>query len=174
MTNFHDLLINRHSIRKYTDEKISGEDVKLIMEAALMAPSSKRSKPWEFLLVEDKEKLEAISHCRQFGAGPIANCSLAILVMANPEITDTWIEDASIAASYIQIQAHALGLGSCWIQIRARFTDSDIPAEDYIRSIVDIPGELQILCAITVGHKDEERKPFDLDKLDWDKVHIAH
>lgn len=173
MKSFHDLLVNRHSIRKYTDEPISAEDVKTIMEAALMAPSSKRSMPWEFILVDDKEVLTKLSKCRDFGATPLGRCSLAILVCANPEISDAWIEDASIAAIIMQLQAEALGLGSCWIQIRGRFTEQAETSQDYISNLISIPGEQQILCAIAIGHKGEEKKPFDVDNLAWDKVHIA-
>lgn len=173
MESLHELLIRRHSIRKYTDESISADNVKTILEAALMAPSSKRSMPWEFVLVDDKEKLQEISKCRSFGSAPIAKCSLAVLVCANPETSDAWVEDASIAAVLMQLQAEDLGLGSCWVQIRNRFTADDESSQDYIRNIISIPEELQIVCAITLGHKDEERKPFDLEKLKWEKVHIA-
>ena len=51
---FHDMLFTRHSIRKYTDEPIDGEHVKLLLEAALLAPSGKSVRPWEFVVVEDK------------------------------------------------------------------------------------------------------------------------
>lgn len=173
MGNFHDLLVKRHSIRHYTNEPISGEDVEKILQAALMAPSSKRTTPWEFLLVEDKEKLQELSKCRDFGTLPLANCSLAIFVMANPEITDTWVEDAAIAAVLMQLQAEDLGLGSCWVQIRNRYTKDNEPSQNFISDIISIPGEQQILCAITLGHKAEEKKPFNLEKLKWEKVHIA-
>lgn len=72
MENMHELLLHRHSIRKYTGEPIPPEDVKQILEAALMAPSSKRSMPWEFVLVEDKATLEELSFCKDMGAKPIA------------------------------------------------------------------------------------------------------
>ena len=173
MSNFHDLIVRRHSIRRYTDEPISADDVTTILQAALMAPSSKRTMPWEFLLIEDKEKLQELSKCREMGTLPLANCSLAIFVMANPEITDAWIEDASIAAAYMQLQAEDLGLGSCWVQIRNRYTAVGESAQDFISGIVSLPPEQMILCAITLGHKAEERKPFDLEKLKWEKVHIA-
>lgn len=58
MENFHELLINRRSIRKYTDEKVDAQDVKLILEAALTAPSSKSGRSWQFVVVEDREMLE--------------------------------------------------------------------------------------------------------------------
>ncbi|MCP9611768.1 nitroreductase family protein [Coprobacter sp. LH1063] len=65
MGNIHELLQNRRSIRKYTEEPLSPEQVKLILEAALMAPSSKRSTGWEFVVVEDKLQLEKLSYCKK-------------------------------------------------------------------------------------------------------------
>lgn len=173
VAQFHEMLVQRHSIRKYTDQPISAEAVKTIIEAALMAPSSKRCTPWEFLLVDNKEILEKLSHCREFGAGPIAKCSLAVFVMADPQKSSAWIEDCAIAATYIQLQAEALGLGSCWIQMRGRFDKDNNDSADLIRELLDIPGEQQVECIIVLGHKDEVRRPVDPDKLLWEKVHIG-
>ena len=168
---FHDMLFTRHSIRKYTDEPIDGEHVKLLLEAALLAPSGKSVRPWEFVVVEDKEVLAKMSECRPFGSGPVAKCKLAIVVCGDPGKTDVWVEDCTIAATYIQLQAEALGLGSCWIQMRGRFDNND--SADLIRELLDIPGEQQVECIIVLGHKDEVRRPVDPDKLLWEKVHIG-
>ena len=102
---FHDMLFTRHSIRKYTDQPIDGEQVKLLLEAALLAPSSKSARPWEFVVVEDKETLEKMAESKPFGAAPLKKCVLAIVVCADPFKSDVWVEDASVAATYIQLQA---------------------------------------------------------------------
>ena len=170
---FHDMLFTRHSIRKYTDEPIDGEHVKLLLEAALLAPSGKSVRPWEFVVVEDKEVLAKMSECRPFGPGPVAKCKLAIVVCGDPGKTDVWVEDCTIAATYIQLQAEALGLGSCWIQMRGRFDKDNNDSADLIRELLDIPGEQQVECIIVLGHKDEVRRPVDPDKLLWEKVHIG-
>ena len=170
---FHDMLFTRHSIRKYTDEPIDGEHVKLLLEAALLAPSGKSVRPWEFVVVEDKEVLAKMSECRPFGSGPVAKCKLAIVVCGDPGKTDVWVEDCTIAATYIQLQAEALGLGSCWIQMRGRFDKDNNDSADLIRELLDIPGEQQVECIIVLGHKDEVRRPVDHDKLLWEKVHIG-
>lgn len=60
MTDFHDLIVNRRSIRKYTADEVSAEDVKTLMEAALMAPTSKSSRPWQFVLVEDSADRKSV------------------------------------------------------------------------------------------------------------------
>ena len=172
MKTFHELLKSRRSIRKYTDEALSPEDVRLILEAALMAPSSKRSTGWEFIVIEEKEKLEKLSYCKEFGAKPIAGAAMAVVVLADPLKSDVWIEDASIASILMQLQAEDLGLGSCWIQIRNRLTENGQSAEDYIREMLGIPYQIQVLSVITFGHRNEERKPFDEEKTMWEKVHI--
>lgn len=174
MKSLHDLLIHRRSIRKYTQEALSPEAVKTILEAGLLAPSSKRCTPWEFIAVEDKETLARLSECKTSGAKPIAGAALAIVVTADMTLTDTWIEDASIAAILMQLQAADLGLGSCWIQVRGRFGAMDEPAEDFVRETLGIPEEMGVLCILSIGHKDEERKPFDEEKMMWEKVHIGN
>lgn len=172
MDNFHELLTRRHSIRKYTKDSISPDDVRLILEAALMAPTSKNSQPWQFIVVEDRKTLEMLSQCKDSGAMPIARCSLAVVVAADPMKSDAWIEDATIAATLIHLQAEDLGLGSCWIQIRGRFHDDDQPADDYVKAVLNMPSELQVECIVTLGHKDEARKPFNPEKMMWERIHI--
>lgn len=173
MNNFNDLLMNRRSIRKYTDETLSPESVKLILEAGLLAPSSKRGTPWEFIAVEDKDTLARLAECKTAGAVPVARAALAIVVAADMTRSDAWVEDASIAAILMQLQASELGLGSCWIQVRNRFGADNMPAEEYVREVLGIPEHMGILCILSIGHKDEERKPFDKEKMMWEKVHIG-
>lgn len=172
MESLHELLIRRHSIRRYQDREISAEDVKNIMEAALLAPSSKSVRPWQFVLVDDKDTLAKLAACKANGTRPISSCALAIVVTASPEKTDMYIEDMSIAAAYMQLQATALGLGACWIQVRNRFTEDNEDAQDIVRELLGIPHDMIVECIVTVGYPDEERRPVDPSKLLWEKVHI--
>lgn len=173
MDNLSALLHQRRSIRKYKDTAISPDMVKSLMEAALMAPSSKRSTPWEFVLVEDKDTLVALSKSRKSGSAFVDKAPLVIVVIADTEKTDVWVEDASIAASYIQLQAEETGLGSCWVQVRARQTADAEDTDAYIRRLLDIPEKYGVLCMIAVGMKDEEKKPFNDEYLQWEKIHIG-
>ena len=173
MENFHELLINRRSIRRYTDQSVDPEQVRLILEAALMSPSSKSVRPWQFVVVEEKEMLEKLSQCKANYATSIASAPLAIVVTADTTRSDIWAEDASIAAILMQLQAADCGLGSCWVEVYQRFTADGIPSDEYVREQLGIPEEFGVLCIITIGHKDEERKPVNTDKLQWEKVHIG-
>lgn len=171
MESLHDLLLRRHSIRRYTTSEVDAEQVKCVIEAALLAPSSKSVRPWEFVVVERREDLERLAACKANGTRPIATCPLAVVVCADPERSDMCIEDMSIAAAYMQLQATALGLGACWIQVRNRFTADGEDAQDIVREILDIPHNMIVECIVTLGHPDEERRPVDPAKLLWEKVH---
>ncbi len=171
--DFHQLLFNRHSIRKYKDEALDAESVKQIIEAGLLAPSSKSSRPWQFVIVEDKATLKVLSKCKSAGALPIAGASMAIIICADPERSDVFIEDCSVAATFIQLQAAALGIGSCWIQIRDRYDSSNQPAQNLIKETLNIPDYLQVVQVVTLGISDETRRPVDPSKLLWEKVHLG-
>ncbi len=172
MEKFSELIKSRRSTRKFTEEELSQEQVELLMRAALMSPSSKRTNSWHFVVVDDKEMLQKLSQCKENGASFIADAPLAIVVMADPMLSDVWVEDASIASLMIQLQAEDLGLGSCWVQVRERFTADGISANEVVHDLLDIPLQLQVLSIIAVGHKGQERKPFNEDNLQWEKVHI--
>jgi len=173
MESFHQLALSRRSIRRYTDQSINADDVKLILEAGLLAPTSKSSRSWQFVCVDDPDMLTRLAECKPMGAAPVSRCKLAIVVAGNPELSDPWIEDASIAASYMQLQAEDLGLGSCWIQVRGRFTADGIPSEEYVQELLGMPGELPVVCILTFGYKDETRREVDPSKLLWERVHIG-
>lgn len=173
MNKFQDLITRRRSIRKFTDELLKPEEVELLLKAALKSPSSKSKNPWQFIVVEDKEQLIKLSKCKATGSKPIENCVLGIIVLADPLTSNVWIEDSSIASIMIQLQAEDLGLGSCWIQIRERFTPDNESASEYIKDMFDIPLQLEVLSVIAIGHKNQERPPFDEEKLQWEKVHIG-
>ena len=172
MEQFSDLIKNRRSMRKFTDQELTQEEVVALLKAALMAPSSKRSNCWQFIVVDDKDMLEKLSHCKEMGAAFLADAAMAVVVMAGPLASDVWIEDASIASIMIQLQAEDLGLGSCWIQVRERFTATGMPSGEYVHTLLDIPLQLQVVSIIAVGHKGMERKPFNEEHLQWEKIHI--
>lgn len=173
MDNLHQLLLQRHSIRRYTGLPVDSDAVKTILEAALLAPTSKNARPWQFVVVEDKETLTRLAECKQFGAKPVASAAFAVVVTVNPALSEVYIEDASVAAIMMHLQAADLGLGSCWIQVRGRFAADGEPSENVVRELLAIPDDMVVECIVTFGHIDEQRKPVDPEKLLWEKVHIG-
>ncbi|SEF47986.1 nitroreductase family protein [Parabacteroides chinchillae] len=173
MGNFTTLIKNRRSTRKFTEELLSPEQVELILKAALMSPASKRSNPWQFVVVEDKEMLKKLAACKKNGSSFLEGCALAVVVLANVMESDVWIEDTAVASIYMQLQAEDLGLGSCWCQIRNRQTEDDMDSSQYVRNLFNIPYQLEVLSIIGFGYKDQARKPFDESHLQWEKIHLG-
>ncbi|MHC6179959.1 nitroreductase family protein [Clostridium sp. JNZ X4-2] len=166
-----ELLKKRRSIRKYTSQKIQKEKIIKIIQSGLLSPSSKNSKPWEFIVVEDKAKLQKLSFTKP-GAAFLKNAALGIVVLGNSELSDVWIEDASIASVLMHITAEAEGLGSCWIQVRNRKYNDNITSEDYVRQILNIPSNINVLSIISIGYAAQTPSPADLEKLQYGKVYL--
>lgn len=157
-------------MRKFLPERPTEDEVRTILRAALMSPSSKGLHSWEFAIVDDAEKLQQLSQCKAQGSDFLQGAPMAIVVMARPDVSDVWIEDASVASTMILLQAEDLGLGSCWIQVRERKDAEGRDAEENVRRILGIEPSLRILSIISLGYKGMERKPFNEERLLWDKV----
>jgi len=167
---FFSLLKNRRSIRKYKIQEIEKDKIKNLMKAVLLSPSSKGGNPWEFIFVNDKELLAKLSKSKPRGSAFLANAPLGIVVIADPDKSDVWIEDASIATTFILLAAEAIGLGACWIQIRKRKYSETINSEEYIRSILSIPDNRRVLAIVAVGYPDETKEPRQEGILEYDKI----
>jgi nitroreductase len=168
---FLSLIQRRRSIRKFKEKPVETEKIDVLMEAALRSPSSRGFNPWEFVAVTNNGLLEKLSTAKPHGASFLKNAPLGIVVCADPEKCDVWVEDASIASIFIHLAAESLGLGSCWIQIRERMHDRTATAQSYIRGLLNIPKNLNIVSIVAVGYPDE-KKPFHRKQdLQYKKVH---
>ncbi len=164
-------LKSRRSIRKFTDKEVEKEKLDVILKSALLSPSSRSRRPWEFITVTDKELLKKLSKCREYGSQFLAEAALGIVVIADTEACDVWIEDASLASIIIQLSAHDLGLGSCWIQVRERSHNINKTAEDYIKEALSIPEKYSVENIIAMGYPAENKKPYKEEDLLYDKIH---
>jgi len=167
-----ELLKKRRSIRKYKENRLEKEKVDKLIKAALFSPSSKNRRPWEFIIVDDKDLLNKLSQSKQHGAGFLKNAALGIIVLADPEQCDVWIEDTSIASIILHLTAASLNLGSCWIQLRERWHNSSVTAEEYVRKVLNIPEKYKVESIIAIGYPNEQRPPHDESDLQYEKVHL--
>jgi nitroreductase len=168
---FYDLLKSRRSIRKFQHKEVEKEKIDTILKSALLSPSSRARRPWEFIAVTDKELLNKLSGCREHGSQFLADAPLGIVVIANPEVCDVWVEDASIASIITQLSAQSLDLSSCWIQVRERFYSGDVKAEDYIKEVLGIPPQYRVECMVAIGYPAEEKSTYDDNELLYGKIH---
>ena len=172
MNNLLELMINRRSVRKYSDVLVTDEQIKTITTAALLSPSGHSKYPCEFIVVKDRETLEKMSHCRVAVAKMLNNASCAIVTIADKNKADTVIEDSAISMMNMHLMAASLGLGSCWIQLRSRDAEDGTNSEDYIRSVLNIPDHYLCHAILSIGSLEKTPKPHDINKLNFDKIHF--
>ena len=110
----------RRSVRTYTEEAVTEEKLTCILQAGLLSASGKAIRPWEFIVVRNKEALKIMSQCRVTGSKMLASADCAIVVLGDEEKSDVWVEDCSVAMANMHLMADSLGVGSCWIQGRLR------------------------------------------------------
>jgi nitroreductase len=166
-----DMLLARRSCRKFEDKAVEAEKKEKLLQAAQLAPSGKSTRPWEFIVIENRETLQKLGDCRSPSQPFLPETPLAIVVLADTQKTDTWIEDAAIASIVIQLEAEALGLGSCWVQIRLRESNQGMSSEAYVRKLLRIPEHMAVLSIIAVGYPKGIRLAHRLDEVDRAKIH---
>jgi len=167
---FIDLLRLRRSIRKYQAQPVEKEKIDLLIEAALRAPSSRGFNPWEFVVVEDPEILVQLSKAKPHGAAFLANAPLAIAVCCDPEKSDVWVEDVSIATIILHLAATDLGLGSCWIQLRQRNYDETTTAGQYAARLLGLRDGQEVSAVLAVGYPAQQPAPHPQSDLQRDKI----
>jgi len=167
---FLSLVRNRRSIRRYADKPIEAEKIDQLLEATLRPPSSNNRKPWEFVVVTDKDLLAQLSEAKPHGATFLKDAALGIVVCADPQICDVWVEDASIAAAFIHLAAASLDLGSCWIQIRKRDHAEGRTASERVAELLGLPDQLEVEAIIAVGYPAEEKAPHPKESLPFEKI----
>ena len=168
---FLDLVTRRRSIRRFLQKPVAPEAVAQLVEAALRAPSSRGFNPWQFVVVEDRERLASLARCKPHGAAFLKEAPLGIVVCADPQRSDVWVEDAAIATIFLHLAAASLGLGSCWVQIRKRMHTESQPAGAYVADLLGLPAGLEVAAIMAIGYPAEDKPPHPFASLTYDKVH---
>ncbi|MBR3756174.1 MAG: nitroreductase family protein [Firmicutes bacterium] len=169
--NLLEIMKHRRSVRKYTEEKIDEDKLQQILAAALMAPSGRAIRPWEFVVVRDKETLTKLSKAREHGAEMLAGADCAVLVFGDESKTDVWTEDCSNAMAHMYLMASSLGVGCCWIQGRLRKMEDGTLTEDYVRGLLGVPAGYRLEAIMSLGMPAERPEPYQVDNLPWEKIH---
>jgi len=168
---FMSLIRNRRSVREYTGQPVEKEKIDALVETALRAPSSRSVNPWEFIVITDKALLEKLSLSKPHGSAFLKHAPLGIVVCGDTEKSDVWVEDTAIASIFLHLAAEALGLGSCWIQIRSRMYDDNCSAGEHIAGLLDLPPRLTVESIIAVGYPEQKNAPHARETLQYEKIH---
>ena len=114
MSEVLDAIFNRRSIRSYTEQPVSREQLDILMKAGQAAPSAMNQQPWYFVAIQRKEMIEELASLLNVEEDPYYNAPLLIVVFADKKAYSP-VTDAALAMGNMMLAAQALGLGSCWI-----------------------------------------------------------
>lgn len=167
-----ELMMNRRSVRNYTGEKIPQEKLEQILQAGLLSASGRNRRPWELIVIQDKDTLLQLSKSRAHGASMLEDAGCAVVVVADPEKTDVWTEDCSIVMSNMHLMADSLGVGSCWIQGRLREAADGRTTEEYIKELLSVPDNYSLEAILSLGVLTEHPEEHRLEDLPMEKIHM--
>ena len=164
-----DLILKRRSVRQYLKKEVEETVLKDILSAGLLAPTGMNKKPCRFYVIKKKETLEALSTVKPAGAAMLKEAPVAIAVVVDEERTDTWVEDSSIALSFMQLEAADKNLGSCWVQIRLRTNEGE-SSEEKVQKLLNLSDKDRVVGILALGYPEKEVKAHSLEEIDWSKV----
>jgi nitroreductase len=162
-------IFTRRSIRKFTGEPISEENMQTLLKAGFSAPSAHNSQPWHFVVVKNPASLEYIAEAHPY-AKMLPKAGSCIIVCGDNNVQKAkgfLVEDCSAAIQNILLAAHGLGLGAVWCGL--------YPAPELtqiIATTIKLPDHIDPIGMVVVGHKAEDREPasrFDNAKIHYDQ-----
>ena len=168
MNDFLDVFYRRRSIRKFTEESVSREDLINLLKAGMSGPSGMNAQPWEFVVITEKDILTKFRKNLMFAkmTAPAVICVLGSKRMQTNRAGDKfWVQDCSAATENILLAATAMGLGAVWIGIHPVHL-----FERQVKSILNLPAGVTPLNLIMVGHPAEEkesRTQYDAKRVHW-------
>lgn len=156
----------RRSIRKYTQEAVSGEDALALLKAAMQAPSARNQQPWQFVTIRDAAMREIISKASPY-TGMARESPLVIIVCGDLSLAsapDFWPQDCAAAVENLLLAARGKNLGAVWCGI--------YPAQervDYLKKALSLPENIIPFALVCVGHTD--LKFHNIDRFKPERVH---
>lgn len=159
-------IFERRSIRKYTDEPVSDADLKDLLRAAMAAPSTKNSQPWEIIVVRERALIDEITKVHPYSK-MLSGAPIAIIICGDMkrDYAGNWVQDCSAATQNLLLEAQYKGLGAVWLGVYANKV-----IIKGLRKIFMIPEDITPLNVISVGHPAETKEPSD--RYDEGKVHL--
>ena len=158
-------IFSRRSIRKYTNQEITDDILHQILKAGMNAPTARNLKPFEFIIVRNKEILERLSNTKK-NSYFVKDSNVTIIVLAK-ELSEFWQQDLGAVTQNMLLQATEFDIGSCWVGIAPNEN-----YEQYIKERLDIPEDIRVFSMISLGYPGEVKEKNDNyyeDKVHYDK-----
>lgn len=149
--NVNDAIRTKRAVRLFTDTPVPHEVIVAILDAGRRSQSSKNTQPWQFIVVQGREKLQALSQTGQF-AGHLAGAAFAVVLAGQKDTGWNWY-DLGQASAYMQLAAWEHGVGSCI---------ANIYEPDQARAILGVPPDWSVNCALSFGYPSPDFVPLKL------------
>lgn len=147
-------IMSRRSIRKFKDTPVTDDQIKILLEAAMQAPSAGDGRPWHFVITKDRQKLNAIADKIDDGNNMFKEAQAAIMIVGDKSkegFPGFYPQDCSCAAQNLQLAAHDLGLGTVWIALW-----SVTPRINGIKEVISIPNDMEPFAIFPLGLPAED------------------
>jgi len=157
----------RRSIRKFGPGDITDEQVRRLLGAAMTAPSAGNAQPWQFVVVTDRAKLDAVPDINRYAA-MARQAPMGILICGDPSLEKYpgyWVQDCAAATQNLLLAARGLGLGAVWTGL--------YPMEDRViafRALLGLPSHVVPMSFIVLGHPAQKHEY--LDRYEQGRVHL--
>lgn len=161
-------IFSRTSVRSFENRLVEKGKIEKLLQAAMAAPSAMNQQPWEFYVVNDMNKLEALAKVSPY-AGPIGKATVAIvpcIAKDRLQLIEYGEIDLSIASENILLEAQHQELGAVWIGIA--------PHKERMEQVADVlhmPERLSPFAVIPVGYPLEKKQ--QENRYDASRVHYA-
>ncbi len=160
-------IFTRRSIRKFTNQPVEPEKVDKLLRAAMQAPSAANQQAWEFIVVQDKEKLAKVAETSPY-AKPATGSAVTFVLLADEnkmKVPTGWEEDMGAAAENMLLEAVHLGLGGVWFGVATAES-----VTENVRKLFELPENIRPFALISIGYPDGQKNQF-VDRYQSERVH---
>lgn len=165
-TEEKDPIFTRRSVRHFTNQKVEEEKVDRLLRAAMQAPSAMNQQPWEFIVMQDKARLEELAALSPV-IEPLSRAPMAIVLLADEnrlKISDAWEQDLGAATQNILLEAATIGLGAVWIGVATSKEKTK-----NVRTFFDLPDHIKAFSMVAFGYPEKETNRF-IDRFDASRI----
>ena len=162
-----DILMNRRSVRRFTEQKVEPEKIDRLMRVAMEAPSAQNQQPWEFIVIDEKEKIEKLSEFSPY-SGLLKGAPLAVVILERQGNRAQRFapQDLGACTENLLLGAVEQGLGAVWMGV-----GKDNPRETFLIDMFNLPERVKPFAVIAIGYPAEENANRFVDRYEAERVH---
>jgi nitroreductase len=149
-----DYILDRRSIRRFTDQKIDSKQIKAILTAAMYAPSAVNMQPWHFVVIDESSMMEKIMEIHPY-ARMLQTASHAVVVCGDEQAQHDdgyWVVDCGAATQNLLLAAHTMGLGACWVGLHPREE-----RKSAFSRLLKLPSHVKPFALVALGYPEEQK-----------------